>query len=308
MTSDSFGKTFAEFWATQGQALLAMQEQAAKAMTDGLQAMAAMPSMVGLPGASALAPDIALAGKSVVDLWAAATTMSRDLATQLAGPGAPSNPETKAFAHLTDPRHWLAGTAGIDDVLAQMTDGPRLADLWEVERLYARVMQAWMTLRRTGLDHSAIVLQAWLDAGRRFTRESGNTAHPAGSDAPDPTAALKRWTEIANAQLLETQCSEQYLRTQRDMIRASTELRIAQQALVEHFGKQYGFPTRTELDDVHRTVTELRREMRAMRRAMQDAARPQAAPQQAAHPVAPSQIPRKTIRATGTARQKRDSR
>jgi hypothetical protein len=50
------------------------------------------------------------------------------------------------------------------------------------------------------------------------------------------------------------------------MIRAVTELRVAQQELVEHFGKQYGFPTRTELDDVHRTVTELRRELRAMRR------------------------------------------
>ncbi len=50
------------------------------------------------------------------------------------------------------------------------------------------------------------------------------------------------------------------------MIRATTELRMAQHELVEHFGKQYGFPTRTELDDVHRTLTELRRELRAMQR------------------------------------------
>jgi hypothetical protein len=50
------------------------------------------------------------------------------------------------------------------------------------------------------------------------------------------------------------------------MIRASTELRMAQQELVKHFGRQFGFPTRTELDDVHRTVTELRREVRALQR------------------------------------------
>jgi hypothetical protein len=74
------------------------------------------------------------------------------------------------------------------------------------------------------------------------------------------------WTETANRQLLETQRSEPFLKTQAEMIRATTELRMAQQELVEHFGKQYGFPTRTELDDVHRTVTELRRELRAMRR------------------------------------------
>jgi hypothetical protein len=61
------------------------------------------------------------------------------------------------------------------------------------------------------------------------------------------------------------------------MIRASTELRLAQQDLVEHFGRQYGFPTRAELDDVHRTVTELRRELRALQRA-QRAPEPPAAP------------------------------
>ena len=80
------------------------------------------------------------------------------------------------------------------------------------------------------------------------------------------------WTETANQQLLETQRSEPFLQTQAAMIRATTELRMAQQELVEHFGKQYGFPTRTELDDVHRTVTELRRELRAMRREQRMAA------------------------------------
>ena len=69
----------------------------------------------------------------------------------------------------------------------------------------------------------------------------------------------------------ETQRSEPFLRSQREMIRASTELRVAQAELVEHFGKQYGFPTRTELDDVHRTLTEMRREMRRLRRTLADA-------------------------------------
>jgi polyhydroxyalkanoate synthase subunit PhaE len=83
---------------------------------------------------------------------------------------------------------------------------------------------------------------------------------------------LALWTDTANRQLLETQRSEPFLQTQAAMIRASTELRLAQQELVEHFGRQFGFPTRTELDDVHRTVTELRREMRTMRREQRMAA------------------------------------
>ena len=82
-------------------------------------------------------------------------------------------------------------------------------------------------------------------------RQSGMQGH-----SLDQKRALALWTEVANKELLQTQRSEQFLSSQRELIRCSTDLRIAQQDLVEHFGKQYGFPTRTELDDVHRTLTE----------------------------------------------------
>jgi hypothetical protein len=135
-----------------------------------------------------------------------------------------------------------------------------------MERLYARVTQAWMTVRRRGLEYNAIALKAWLEAGKRFTEEHGKRLR-ADPTPPDGKAILALWVETANRVLLETQRSDPFLQSQAAMIRASTDLRMAQQELVEHFGKQYGFPTRAELDDVHRTVTELRRELRTLRRA-----------------------------------------
>ena len=92
------------------------------------------------------------------------------------------------------------------------------------------------------------------------------------SKAVEPKQALTLWTEIGNRHMLEVQRSEPFLRSQRDMIRASTELRIAQGELSEFIGKQYGLPTRTELDDVHRSLTEMRRELRKVRREL-DAAK-----------------------------------
>lgn len=74
------------------------------------------------------------------------------------------------------------------------------------------------------------------------------------------------------------------------MIRASTELRVAQQELVEHFGAQYGFPTRTELDDVHQTVTALRREVRALRQELQMVAASVPAKQSTVTPLIRRQI------------------
>lgn len=274
MNPFDYSKPVADFWTAQGHALMKAQQQAGQALAEGVQAMATgtLPNLPELPtDLSAGIADLASAGQSVMEMWSAATAMYGRLATTVPAAAGGDTTVEATFRKMIDPRSWMAGTGEIDDVLGHMAEGPRFADLWEVERRYARVLQAWMNVRRRGLEHSVVVLEAWLQAGRRFTEEMAGRAGT-GVPTPDPKATLALWTETANRQLLETQRSETFLQTQAAMIRASTELRLAQQELVEHFGRQFGFPTRTELDDVHRTVTELRREMRAMRREQRMAA------------------------------------
>jgi hypothetical protein len=239
------------------------------------------------PDLSAGAGDLAQASKSVMDLWSAAAAMCGKLATAVPTAATEDGIVEATFRKIADPRSWMGGTGEMDDVLGRMAEGPRFADLWEAERRYASVLRAWMNVRRRGLEHNAVVLEAWLQAGRQFTEQVA-----AGTDgnvkALDAKAALSLWTEIANQRLLETQRSEPFLQSQSAMIRATTDLRMAQQELVEHFGKQYGFPTRTELDDVHRTLTEMRRELRAMQREhrMLTKAKPMAVSRPATAPAA----------------------
>jgi polyhydroxyalkanoate synthase subunit PhaE len=272
MNPFDYSKAVADFWTAQGQALMKAQQQAGAALAEGVKAVTSgkFPMMPDMPlDFSKGANDLAQAGKSLMDLWSAAASMSGKLATTVAttpggAPGGDGVVEA-TFRKIADPRSWMGSTGEMDDVLGRMAEGPRFADLWEAERRYAGVLQAWINLRRRSLEHNAVVLQAWMQAARRFTEQlAARTA--ADAKTLDAKANLAMWIETANTQLLETQRSEGFLQTQAAMIRATTELRLAQQELVEHFGKQYGFPTRTELDDVHRTVTELRRELRSMRR------------------------------------------
>jgi hypothetical protein len=284
MNPFDYSKAFTDFWTAQGQALMQAQERAGTALAEGMQAVTSgkLPRLPDMPAdLSAGAADLTRASKSVMDLWTAATTVCGKLATTVPAMTGGDGIVEATFRKMVDPRSWIGGTGEMDDVLGRMAQGPRFADLWEAERRYAGVLQAWLNLRRRGLEHNAVVLEAWLQAGRRFTEQlAGQTG--ADAKALDAKAALALWTETANQQLLETQRSEKFLQTQAEMIRATTALRMAQQELVEHFGKQYGFPTRTELDDVHRTVTELRRELRAMRREQKIPAlvAPEAAPAQ----------------------------
>ena len=173
---------------------------------------------------------------------------------------------------MVDPRVWLSAGDDMEEALQRMAEGPRFADLWDNERRFAGVFGAWMALRRRGLEHQAVVLEGWTTAARRFAERLGEraAATAAQGEASPPVvsqrAALDLWIETANRALLEMQRSERYLESQAQLLKASTELRLAQQAVAEYYGRMFGLPTRTELDDVHRTVTELRRALRATQR------------------------------------------
>jgi hypothetical protein len=260
-----YSKAVTDFWSAQGRALLQAQEQVGKALAEGMQAAASgkVPKMPSMPdNLSPAAEDLARAARSVVGLWSTATSACSKLATTIPSIAGGDGVVEATFRKMVDPRSWTSAAGGLDDVLGRMAEGPRFADLWEIERRYTGVLQAWMNLRRRSLEHNAVVLEAWLQAARHFS-EHLSTRNVGTLDAK---AALTLWTDTANQQLLETQRSEPFLLTQAALIRATTELRMAQHELVEHLGKQYGLPTRTELDDVHRTLTELRRELRAMQR------------------------------------------
>ncbi len=260
-------EALAEFWAQAGKSAMQAQEQAGRMMAE---AMKAMPGMGGdTPAFAALSPDteeLARAGQAMSDLWTAATGLSQTMSTALASVGKAADPTVDATLRaVADPRTWLASMGGMDGVVGKIAEGPQLADLWNTERQQARVVQAWLDVRRRGLEHNAVVLQAWLRAGQAFTEELGGRTR-ANGHMPDQKAMLGLWTETANRVLLATQRSEQFLKTQAAMIRAGTELRLAQQQVAERWAESFGLPTRTELDDVHRTVTDLRRELRALKR------------------------------------------
>jgi class III poly(R)-hydroxyalkanoic acid synthase PhaE subunit len=116
------------------------------------------------------------------------------------------------------------------------------------------------------------MLQAWMRATRQFSNELNQKADK-GETFESWRDVLTIWVETANTVLLETQRTEAYLEAQRQLVSASTELRLAQQEIAEFYSEMFAVPTRTEIDDVHKGLTELRREVRTLRRIGREAPR-----------------------------------
>jgi class III poly(R)-hydroxyalkanoic acid synthase PhaE subunit len=159
----------------------------------------------------------------------------------------------------------------MDQGLDRVAEGPRLADLFDTERRFLAVFNAWVAVRRRGYEHNSLMLQAWIRATSQFSRALNEKAET-GEKLESVRDLLTIWVETANTALLEMQRTEPYLESQRELVNASTQLRLAQQEVGQFYSELFAVPTRTEIDDVHRAVTELRREVRALKRTVGDAA------------------------------------
>ena len=74
--------------------------------------------------------------------------------------------------------------------------------------------------------------------------------------------------------------SAAFLEIQRNMTRSSTEYRLAEREIAEAFCEVHHIPTRTEMDEMQRLVTELKRELRSLKKAA-----PKPAPAKATSPA-----------------------
>jgi hypothetical protein len=254
-TPFDYMKAMAELWGRGGQDFAAAQQNffanAAKA--------AGQESPSGVPPAGMFDPQgLTQANRAFAKLWSSAIEMSQTISRNMQT-GESENPVVaELLSKIFDPRAWFSGTDGMDQALQRMAEGPRLADVWDTERKMLTLFNAWTALRRRSLEHNTVMLGAWLQAAGKFA---------------DRKEALSSWREVlalwvdtANSALLETQHSETYLKSQREILKASTDLRLAQQEMAAFYSEMFGYPTRQELDDVHRAMTELRRDVRKLQR------------------------------------------
>jgi hypothetical protein len=175
--------------------------------------------------------------------------------------------------NIFDPQTWSAFSPDLEGSLARLQEGPQLADSGQTERKFAAVYNAMVALRQRSLEHQ-MVTSAWARAANAFTKRLGASSEAEQRRPASWRALTAIWIEVANDELIATQRSETYLTSQRNLLKASTDLRLAQQEIAAFYGEMFGLTTRAEIDDVHKTVTELRREVRALKRSLTSAREP----------------------------------
>jgi len=153
--------------------------------------------------------------------------------------------------------------------IERMVQGPRLADVWDIDRKIALAFSAWIEMRQRLASYNAVASAPWTEASKRFL-ETMSAAGTSETSTPDWRDVFAKWSEISNEELIRNQRTDGFLQAQKELLQAGLQLRSRQDDVAETASVMFGLPTRRDFDDVTRQLTELRREVRALARQVRD--------------------------------------
>jgi polyhydroxyalkanoate synthase subunit PhaE len=239
-----------------------LTEAQAEATTRWVDAQSQLVKTLAGAGASA---DPASDAAAMADMWRSSMALGGILTSSvpgMEGGGLASEMLTRMLNPMSTA---LVGGNQVGDVIRRMTEGPRLADVGGLERQMVELMDLYVAVQAATRAYETVVASAWTKASQRFAEDISQRAQT-GKGLRPGKKALEVWMDIANQTLVETHRSAEFLTAQRDLLRRGMDFLLAERHLFEQLVEPAGLPTRTEIDEVHRSVWELKRRIRELER------------------------------------------
>ena len=144
-----------------------------------------------------------------------------------------------------------------------MFGAPGLGPLRELTNRQKQVFTLWQTFQQTGADYQLLIGNCWIAAFQDWMERLAVAAQ-AGQPFSSHRQLIDQWVEVADARFLTLFQSEAYLQVQGRLLNTSLELRRQQRLLTESWLRLNDLPTQSDLDEAHRQIYALRKEVRAL--------------------------------------------
>src|SRR5215204_7360219 len=204
-------QSLADLWGKSGKAFVTAQQGLFSGMADTMAKAAGTGDQASFQAFASDTQGFEVARQDFSKLWSSASDLSSALTKTLHGADQANPLMAEMLAKIFDPRGWCSATNEVDQTLQRMAEGPQLADLWNTERKFMAVFNAWVAMRQKSLEHNKVMLEAWMKAAGAFAKTLNQRADK-GEALESWREVLALWVETANEVLLETQRSEAFLR------------------------------------------------------------------------------------------------
>jgi len=179
-------------------------------------------------------------------------------------------PMSKAIAGTPEP--WLElnnlyWNLLYEESFGSLMQSPILGPTRELTGKLLRGFDAWTNLYRSSLDYQVVLADVQVRSFEELMRVLVSKAEK-GEKVEDWREFQQLWSQVADDVFAEAFCSEDNLKIRGKFLNSLNIYRQQQQALLELWMKGLNLPLRSEVDEIHKTLYELRKEVKQLKKAL----------------------------------------
>ncbi len=161
------------------------------------------------------------------------------------------------------------------DTFGKLLQAPSLGYTREMDEKLRRGFAAWLDFQQASLEYQVILAEVWSEAFEQLMQEL-LAAVERGEKVEGLRDFLNRWSNTADRVFKDAFSSELYVTVQGKLVNTMMAYRKRQRDVTEMFLDVADLPTRSEIDEAHRRIYELRKEVKALKKEIATIKKPSA--------------------------------
>lgn len=231
--------------------------------------------------AAAMSRDVESMWKLYMDQWRAFGQPWENVWTRAPGLwGRAVSGDSAALFELSD-----VYQSAYRQTLGRLAASPNLGMTREFNARLLEGFDAFTAANLAMAEYQAVLSEVWEAAFKQFGEDMAQLVE-GGGKIENVRDLVTFWTRSAENVFLEAFRTERYTLAQGKLLNASMGYRICQRRILEEYLEAFDMPTRSEMDEAHRRIYELRREVKALRKQVDGMLDPSA-------PSPPKPVPKK---------------
>ncbi|MEP0859044.1 class III poly(R)-hydroxyalkanoic acid synthase subunit PhaE [Trichocoleus sp. DQ-U1] len=143
---------------------------------------------------------------------------------------------------------------------------PSLGYTREFNNKLLKSFDAWTNFYKASFDYQLVLIDVWMRAFEHLVRLA--SSQEKGETLQNWRQFQQVWSKVFDQAFAQTFRSENALQIQGKFLNAAMTYRLHQQQLMEVFLKMNDLPTRSEVDEMHHSIYELRKEIKSLKKAL----------------------------------------
>jgi class III poly(R)-hydroxyalkanoic acid synthase PhaE subunit len=154
-----------------------------------------------------------------------------------------------------------------EKIFGSFLNSPSLGYSRELNNKWLKGFDSWINLYKASFDYQVVLADVWVRTFEELMRELVSSEEK-GETLQNWRQFLQVWSRVVDRVFAETFRSSDALEIRGKFLNAAMTYRLQQQQLMEVFLKMNDLPIRSEVDEIHRSIYELRKEIKSLKKSL----------------------------------------